>query len=370
MMRSESGNVAPKWEWAVKLGLAMSLAAVVAGCDKKAAAPPPPQAMPVQVKDVTLNPVPQGDTYIATIKSRKSATLQPQVDGTLRRILVKSGDHVGAGQLMMTIDPLKQEATVQQQIGTEEQKRATNTYAKAELDRQKQLFAAGIISKDAFEIAQQNYDTSAGDLASATAQTVTQKQELAYYQIRAPFAGIVGDIPVHVGDYVSPTTMLTTVDGGGGLEAYIYIPAERSAELKLGLPVTLLDDAGQPLVTTSIAFLSPEVDNGLQSILAKAELTGDPASLRPSQQVKARVVWTTSPRPTVPVLAVSRIGGQAFVYIAQRQGDGYIARQVPVTLGDTIGNEYPVLSGLQPGDKVILSGLQFIADHSPVQPMG
>jgi RND family efflux transporter MFP subunit len=271
---------------------------------------------------------------------------------------------------MMTIDPLKQEATVQQQIGTEEQKRATNTYAKAELDRQKQLFAAGIISKDAFEIAQQNYDTSAGDLASATAQTVTQKQELAYYQIRAPFAGIVGDIPVHVGDYVSPTTMLTTVDGGGGLEAYIYIPAERSAELKLGLPVTLLDDAGQPLVTTSIAFLSPEVDNGLQSILAKAELTGDPASLRPSQQVKARVVWSTSPRPTVPVLAVSRIGGQAFVYIAQRQGDGYIARQVPVTLGDTIGNEYPVLSGLQPGDKVILSGLQFIADHSPVQPMG
>ncbi len=91
-------------------GLAMLL---VAGCDKKDPPPPAMQAMPVQVAPVTLTPVPTTDTYVATIKSRRSATMQPQVDGNLTKILVKSGDVVKAGQLLMEIDPLKQVATVQ-----------------------------------------------------------------------------------------------------------------------------------------------------------------------------------------------------------------------------------------------------------------
>ena len=83
------------------------------GCDKgQAKQPPAPQAMPVKVQAVNLEPVPRTTEYVATIKSRRSATIQPQVDGTLTQILVKSGDHVRAGQLLMTIDPLKQEAVV------------------------------------------------------------------------------------------------------------------------------------------------------------------------------------------------------------------------------------------------------------------
>jgi multidrug efflux pump subunit AcrA (membrane-fusion protein) len=92
--------------------------------------------------------------------------------------------------------------------------------------------------------------------------------------------------------------------------------------------------------------------------------------LRNSQLVKARITWSTAPAPTVPVLAVTRIGGQAFVYIATPKGDGYVAHQVAVTLGETVGNTYPVLSGLNPGDKVILSGLQFLQDGAPVKPLG
>jgi hypothetical protein len=70
------------------------------------------------------------------------------------------------------------------------------------------------------------------------------------------------------------------------------------------------------------------------------------------------------------VLAVSRVGGQAFVFIAAQKGDGYSAHQVPVTLGETVGNTYPVLKGLNPGDKVILSGLQFLQEGAPVKPIG
>ena len=91
------------------------LAGMLAGCSKPAPPPPKMQAMPVKVSAVSLTDVPSSDTYVATIKSRRSSTMQPQVDGNLTRILVKSGDVVKAGQVLMQIDPLKQVATVQAQ---------------------------------------------------------------------------------------------------------------------------------------------------------------------------------------------------------------------------------------------------------------
>jgi RND family efflux transporter MFP subunit len=345
-------------------------ASLVAGCKTAPPPPPPPQAMPVQVAPVTLSPVPNSDTYVATIKSRRSATMQPQVDGNLVKIFVKSGDLVKAGQVLMRIDPLKQVATVQSQQGTQSQKKAVYDYARIELDRQKQLFESGVVSRDAFDQATQAYQNAKGDYESNAALTDTQKQQLAYYDIRAPFAGIVGDIPVHLGDYVSATTLLTTVDENADLEAYIYVPTERATQVRRGLPVEILDTSGKTLVKSTISFLSPQVDNGLQSILAKAEIPHTAELLRNQQLVKARVVWSTAPAPVIPVLAVSLIGGQTFVYLAAPKGDGYIAHQVPVMLGETVGNTYPVISGLKPGDKVIVSGLQFLQEGAPVKPLG
>ena len=204
------------------------------------------------------------------------------------------------------------------------------------------------------------------------ALTGTQKQQLAYYQIRAPFSGVVGDIPVHVGDYVSSSTLLTTVDENADLEAYIYIPTERSSEIRMGLPVEILGGDGKVLLKSTISFLSPQVDNGLQSILAKASIPRTEHALRTEQLVNARITWSTAPAATVPVLAVVRVGGQPFVFVAAQapNGKGFAAHQVAVTLGETVGNTYPVLSGLHPGDKVILSGLQFLQEGAPVQPLG
>ena len=350
----------------------MLFAGALAGCSKPAAPPPQTRAMPVKVSTVSLTDVPSSDTYVATIKSRRSSTMQPQVDGNLTRILVKSGDVVKAGQLLMQIDPLKQIAAVQSQQGTQAQKQALFQYNQTEAERQKKLFEAGVISRDAYDQAVQALGNSKGDYDANVALTRTQQQQLAYYQIRAPFSGVVGDIPVHIGDYVSPTTVLTTVDENSGLEAYIYIPTQRVSLLRAGLPVDLLDASGSVLAHSSVSFLSPQVDNGLQSILAKAEVPRTAERLRNLQLVNARVTWKTSPQPVVPVLAVVRVGGQPFVYVAapSPQGQGFAAHQVAVTLGDTVGNNYPVLSGLKPGDKVILSGLQFLQEGAPVQPLG
>jgi RND family efflux transporter MFP subunit len=343
---------------------------LVTGCKSPAPAAAAPQAMPVQVSSVTLSPVPTSDTYVSTIKSRRSATMQPQIDGNIVKMFVRSGDMVQAGQILMRIDPLKQKATVESQQGTQAQKKAVYDYAKIDIERQRKLYEAGVVSRDAYDQATQSYENSKADYEANSALTVTQKEQLAYYDIRAPFNGMVGDVPVNLGDYVSPTTVLTTVDEITDLEAYIYIPTGRVAQVRMGLPVEILDSEGNVVVRSTISFLSPQVDNGLQSILAKAQIPHNMQKLRTQQLVKARVTWSTAPAPVVPVLAVTRVGGQTFVFVATPKGDGYVAHQVPVTLGETIGNSYPVLGGLNPGDKVILSGLQFLQDGAPVKPLG
>jgi RND family efflux transporter MFP subunit len=351
--------------------LAVALLAV-AGCQKKPAAPAAGagmQAMPVQTATVTMAPVPQSSEYVATIKSRRSATLQPQVNGTLTQILARSGDRVKAGQTLMTIDPRQQQAAVASQGATERQKKALFDYNTVEMDRQQKLFDAGVTSRSVLDQEQQAYQNSKADYESATESRKTQEQLLGYYTIRAPFDGVVGDIPVHVGDYVSSTTLLTTVDENQDLEAYIYVPTERSSDVRMGLGVDLTDNDGKLLETTKIDFISPEVDSTLQGILVKAPVYATPELLRNAELVKARIIWSTKPMAVVPVLAITRQAGQTFVFVAENQGGKYFAKQRSVTVGDTVGNNYAVESGLNSGDKVIVSGLQFLMDGVPVMPL-
>ena len=339
----------------IGLGCLVLLELAATGCQKKqvAQAASGMQAMPVQTVAVTLAPVPQSSEYVATIKSRRSATLLPQVSGMLTKIVVRSGDHVKAGQLLMEIDPRLQMATVASARATERQKKATYDYNAVEVERQRKLFEAGVTSRDAYDQA--------------------QEEQLAYYAVRSPFDGVVGDIPVHVGDFASPSnspaTVLTTVDEYKDLEAYIYVPTERAGQVRQGLAVELMDNAGKLLEKTKIDFLSPQVDSTLQGILVKAPVHATPELLRNAQMIKARVIWSTSPMAVVPVLAVTRQGGQTFVFVAQQQGGHFVAHQVAVTLGDTVGNNYSVSSGLNAGDRVIVSSTQFLINNMPVMPL-
>lgn len=344
------------------------------GCQHSAAPARPAaagmQAMPVQTVVVALQPVPQSSEYVATIKSRRSATMQPQVAGRLTEIMVHSGDLVHAGQPLMTIDSLQQQATVNAQRATEQQKKAVYEYDTLQYNRQKKLYDEGIVSLDAYQQAQQALDNSKADYESAAASRKTAEEQLAYYTIRAPYDGIVGDIPVHVGDYASTSTMLTTVDENKDLEAYVYVPTERVSQLRPGLEVDLLDTNDKLLEKSKIDFISPQVDSSLQGILVKAPVHIAPEKLRNQQLVKARVVWSTAPTAVVPVLAVTRLGGQPFVFLAREQDGHYIATQVSITLGDTVGNSYAVTSGLSAGDRVITSSTQFLVNGMPVMPLG
>jgi RND family efflux transporter MFP subunit len=346
------------------------LALVLTGCQKKApAAAAGGQGFPVQTVTVTEASVPVTSEYVATVKSRRSATLQPTVSGRLTAISVHSGEAVKAGQLLMEIDPAQQLAMVESAKATERQKKALYDYNKIEVDRQQKLFDAGVTSRDVYDQARQSYENTKSDYESAVEMRKTQEEQLAYFRVRAPFDGIVGDIPVHVGDYASPSTMLTTVDENKDLEAYIYLPTERVAEARLGMEVEILDTNGTLIEKSKINFLSPQVDNQLQGVLAKAPLQATMEKVRTAQLLKARVIWRNANLPTVPVLSIVRQGGQSFVFeLAQAHGMT-VAHQISVQLGDITGDQYAVVSGLKSGDKVIVSGTQFLVDGMPVIPL-
>jgi RND family efflux transporter MFP subunit len=351
------------------VGLLGAVILAGSGCGNTEAKVPAPQPLQVNTQTVSLAPVPRVDEYVATVKSRRSASIQPQVDGSITRILVRSGDHVRAGQVLITIDPLKQQATVDQQVSTEAQKKATLDYNQHEVERQEKLYGGGVSSKRDYQLAVQAYENSKADWEASKAARVTQQRQLDYYHLTAPFAGVVGDIPVHLGDYVSQTTLLTTVDENKELEAYVYIPTERAVDIRKGLPVQIVTSRGELIEATKIDFISQQVDNALQGILVKAPVHSSLDRFRTEQLVKARVVWSTAPAPTVPVLAVTRIGGQAFVYVATQADQGTVAKQRAVMLGDSVGNDYVVNGGLKPGEKVIVSGTQFLIDGAPVKPI-
>ena len=321
-------------------------------------------ATPVQVQVVESKPIVETTEYLALLKSRHSATINPQVEGYITKIFVKSGDHVAAGEALLQIDPLKQEATVNSQEATRLAQESNVNLARVNLERAKKLAEAGVIAKSDLDNAQTNYDTAVAQLKSLEHQVETQRVELRYYKVSAPMNGVIGDIPVRVGDRVIVSTLLTTVDEPGALEAYVYIPAARGKDLRLGLPVKLLDEAGNVRTASQITFISPQVDPETQTVLAKAAVPN--SNLRIAQQVRAQVVWGSAAGPVVPVLAVTRINGQFFVFVAEKEAKGTVARQRGVKVGDIIGNDYAVLDGLKPGEHLIVSGTQFLQDGAPV----
>jgi RND family efflux transporter MFP subunit len=351
-------------------GTLLSALLFTAACGKgKQANADAPHAMPVKVLTAKVQRVDDTTDYVATLKSRDSAVVMPQVEGIITQIFVHSGELVASGAPMMQIDPAKQQATVKSQDDARAAQVAQVKWAQQNYERVSGLASAGVVSKQDLDQARATIDAAQAQLHSLEAQVSEQQVQLHYYRVVAPRAGIVGDVPVRIGDRVVTTTTLTTVDRPGSLEAYIYVPIEKSAQLKMNLPVQIVDASGNSLATSRVTFISPQVDTTTQTVLAKATIANSNDSLRTAQFIRARVVWGSQEKPVVPVIAVSRIGGLYFAFVAESdQKGGYVVHQKPLQIGQIVGNDYVVLDGVKPGDKVVVSGTQFLIDGVPVIP--
>jgi len=289
---------------------------------------------------------------------------------------VKSGDHVKAGAPLMQIDPRRQQAAVSSQEAERASKEAAVAYARQQAQRAAELFKAGAISKAEQEQADTALRTAEADLQALQAQVQQQQVQLRYFTVSAPTDGIVGDVPVRVGMQVGTQTILTTIDQNATLELNVGVPIERSGDLKVGLPIDVMSsDGSQKLASSSISFISPRVDDQTQTILVKGSVNNPARALRSAQFVRARIVWRTSDGLVVPVTAVTRINGEYFAFVAEDSGAGgrggggqLVARQRAIRVGPIVGDDYAVLSGIKPGEKVVTSGVQKLADGAPVAP--
>jgi RND family efflux transporter MFP subunit len=360
------------WIWS-GLTVIMVLAVMSLGCTSGAQNPQAagPHAMPVKV--VEANPVPIKDIgeYVATMKSRDSTVVMPQVEGQITQIFVHSGDRVQSGSALIEIDPLKQQATVKSQESARAAQEASLSLAKVQYNRTKSLFDSGVVSRQDLDQAKSTLDAAQAQMDSLDAQVKEQEVQLHYFKVLAPRGGIVGDIPVRVGDRVTTSTQLTTIDQPGSLEVYVYVPVERSRQLRMNMPVQVVDSNENIVAESRVSFISPQVDNSTQTVLVKARVANGNDALRQLQFVRARVVFGTHENPEVPILAVSRLAGQYFAFVAEPQNGGsFVARQKPLKVGQTVGNNLEVQDGLKPGDKIIVSGTQFLMDGAPVIPQG
>jgi RND family efflux transporter MFP subunit len=352
--------------------IAFFVAAVAAGgCSKQDAGAADQTAFPpTDVQTITLapKPIPDSSEFVATIRSLRSTTIQPQVEGLARQIFVRAGDRVQAGQPLVQIDPDRQQATV---AATESQRLAREAdlaYAKQQLTRLQRLLDAGAVSKAELEQAESAYKNAEAQLAAVQSQIRESQVQLQYYRVTAPTGGIVGEIPIRVGDRVTPSTLITTIDQPQDLEAYVNVPLERSLQLRLGLTLELLDNDGAVIAANPITFIAPRADDATQSVLVKATLRQMPQGLRVMQYARARIIWNRDQALAVPIVAVSRVAGQQFVFVAEVAQGGFVARQRPVSLGNIVGDDYVVRSGVKAGDRVIVTNVQKIGDGAPVTP--
>ncbi len=223
-----------------------------------------------------------------------------------------------------------------------------------------------------------NINAQQAAIDRAQGQLGSVGQNLVFNFIKAPINGIVGNFDrFKVGDIVKPGDQITTISNNRLFDLNINIPTEYHARLKVGLPVEIINEDGSPGVRGQVTYVAPLIEQNAQAILTKVTFTSD-GSLRDEQYVRVRVIWDTRPGVLVPTTAITTLGSQRFVFVAQPQktqegASTLVARQTPIKVGAIQGQAFQILSGVKPGDKIAVSRIldlkdeTLITDESTVQ---
>ena len=325
--------------------------------------------LPVQIETVKAVPIRDASEYVALVRSQHSVQVQPQVDGHVYKILVASGDKVRPGTPLLVIDPSQQAATVNSQKAIHDANIAARDLAREQFNRVKKLFEGGAGTRQDMDQARSALQQAEASAAASAAQIKAQSVQLGRYRVVSAIEGTIGDIPVRVGDFVTPQTQLTTIDDNDALEAYVSVPIERAPGLKLGTPVEIIDEKGKVLAPSEVTFISPRADPATQMVLLKARIDNSAARLRSWQFTRARIIWSTRDGPAVPVLAVQRRAGQPFVWVVNEAAGGLAAEQRAVQLGPIQEQQYPITGGIKAGDRIVVSGVQKLRPGARVMQM-
>lgn len=257
----------------------------------------------------------------------------------------------------------------------EAQKKVTDALKADVKARQESLKAANSnlqAAEERITAARANVNRAMADIEQSKGNKGSIEQNLVYNRINAPITGTVGDFnQKKVGDYLNIGENLTTITNNSQFNLNINVPTENLHRLKLGLPVEIINNNGIQGIKGSITYISPLVDQNTQAVTAKATFNND-GNLRDEQYVRVRLVWNTQPGILIPTTAVSSVGGQKFVFVAksgdsQSGNSSLVAKQVPIKVGKIQGQNYQVLSGVNPGDKIAVSRILDLKDNTPIK---
>jgi RND family efflux transporter MFP subunit len=386
---------------------------LVGSREQPAAQAPPP--LPVQVQTIQSGQVESTAEFVGTLEAQERVSLQPQIQGRIDRIFVANGDRVAPGTPIASLSLDQTQADVNSAVAGANSNQAALATAEAQLaakqaDRTKAaadvrlqqvqfkrtqiLVTEGAQAQQQLDIAQNNVDTAIATLNAAEkdvnaaqasvkqaqsnvqqaqAQVAANQVNLNQKQVVAPIDGVVGDFSFKAGDYVSVGQTITTITKNDALNMRITVPSNNANQLRLGLPVELLDaSTGERLTTGSINFIAPQVNTAAQSILVTARFNNADGKLRDGQYVRARIIWNQKPGILIPAQAVNRIGGQSFVYVVEEDTSKgkpqSVVHQKPVKLGDVQNDRYPILEGIKAGDRLAVSNILKLRDGAPIQP--
>ncbi len=356
---------------ATALMAALVPAALVLGCGPLRE---PARRLPlVQTQPIEPAGFQAGFDTVSTLEAEEEVDLAAQAGGRIQRLLVRQGDRVRQGQLLLVLDQTQLRAEVAS-LRAQMQTNRLNYQRYQDLVRQG---AASALQRDEFR---QSY-------IAAREALVAREADLAFKDLRAPISGTVADLRVKPGDVIAAGVPLTRLIRNDRLLARIDVPAVYAGRVRPGQRVLLLDAArAQPLAQGQVSSVDPGVAASTQTLLVKAAFANPRGSLRNGQRSRTRLVLDRREELAVPFTAVTQLAGQSFVYVVggladleRRPGQAALAElrklpagtrfalQTPVQLGDLQGNRYPVRRGLAAGDLVITAGLLNLRHGAPVQ---
>ncbi len=371
---------------------------------------PPP--MPVQWQTLKTSTLQDSSEYVGMLEAEQTVALKPQIDGRIQQILVKPGDRVTQGEPIFILNPgqtvpllrsaqaslksaIAARKTATQQLRVSQSQLASaqsqNELARTNNQRYQDLVRQGAVAQitadqyatalrvqvDAVKQAKNQVNASQAVVNQAEANVQKAQADINnaqvsvnYKRVIAPISGSVGNITLKIGDYVTIGQSLTMINQNSVFDLQVPISVSHSKQLHPGLAVQLLEpNSNQLLDSGALHFVASHTNPSSQTILTRARFSNANGMLRDAQYVKARIIWQTKPGVLIPVDAVTSIGGQNFVFVAENSaanGTQQVAHELPVTLGPIQGQNYQVLQGLKSGDKVIDVGITKLKDGAVI----
>ena len=304
-----------------------------------------------------------------TVTALQTVELRAQVTSTVREVHIKEGQSVRQGDLLFSLDSRAEEANISKARAQVEKDRADLATAQRNLERQRELFRQKFVSQAALDAVQNQVDTLNGQLAIDTAAIESARVARAYMEIRAPFSGRTGAIPVRPGSLVQPNgTVLVTITQVDPITVSFTLPEKELPGLQQALasgnvPVTAIPQAGGEPFKGRITFVDNAVETTTGTIRVKGEFANGKAALWPGMYATIEMSPRTLQGATViPTQAVQTGPENRFVYVV---GEDRKVASKPVQLA-YVEEGLAVVEGLPAGSRVVVEGAQNLRPGSVV----